>query len=115
MPSAAKPIDKQLTDRELTACIAQLQQQFMQLWPDAALTEPQQAVDMLQQIEQALLQLVKQAQPNDELGLYMQQQLAWLAKQILQVNNEKNVVSNQLLQITRARKGNASYDEHKSD
>jgi len=33
---------------------------------------------------------------------------------MLQVNSEKNVVSEQLLQITRARKGNASYDEHKS-
>lgn len=114
MPSAAKSTDKQLTDKQLTAGIAQLQQQFMQLWSDAALTEPELALDLLQQFEQTLLQLVKQAKPNDELGRYIQAQLEWLRQQMLQVNSEKNVVSDQLLQITRARKGNASYDKHKS-
>lgn len=113
MPLAAKP-DNRLTDKQLTAGIAQLQQQFMQLWSDAELTEPEVALDLLQQFEQALLQLVKQAESNNELGRYIQAQLEWLTQQMLQVNSEKNVVSGQLLQITRARKGNASYDEHKS-
>lgn len=103
------PLSVQLTEQVL-----QIQQQFADLSPSKDAEDAALATDLFQQFEQTLLRLITQEQPTAELGRYVQHQLNWMSQQVEQVNTEKMLITEQILQITRARKGNASYDEHKS-
>lgn len=107
---------------QLTAQVADLKRQFIGLVTSTASIEIAAATDLLLTFEQQLLILAKEANsiahPSTDLDIeivrYIQSQLNWLALQVDQLKQEKTQISEQLLQISRARKGNASYDEHKS-
>lgn len=94
--------------------ISAIQQSFTALSPAKDVADAELAADLLQQFEQTLLLFIGRAEVTAEIGQYAQEQLNWLAQQALQLNAEKSLITEQILQITRARKGNASYDDYKS-
>ncbi|KKO48168.1 hypothetical protein VT06_13065 [Arsukibacterium sp. MJ3] len=97
---------------ELSANVAQIQQQFLELL-EQELTDADAAISLINQFEQALLALSQQTVPTVKLTLYLQDNLSWLALQVEKLSAERTGVAEQLIQITRARKGNASYDNTK--
>lgn len=112
-----------LKNEQLFAQIAELKQKFAELLFSVETFDTADAVDILLSIEHKLLLLAKATNLNTkcsiehstDLGSYIQSQLSWLAEQIELIKAQKAILAEQLLQISRARKGNASYDEHKSD
>lgn len=104
-----------------------VQQQFTELLSHDAL-DMEAGIELLQQLEHLLLTLAADANlssghisadDSESTGNlpseleYLKRQLGWLAAQVELLQSEQAQISEQLLQLSRAKKGNASYDEHK--
>ncbi|WP_333609014.1 hypothetical protein [Arsukibacterium sp.] len=98
---------------QLIVDISQIRLQFKQLLADDTFLESAAAVELIKQFEHLLLDYSVQAKSDKELADYLALQLSWLIIETNEITSQKMVVAEQLLQITRARKGNASYDNHK--
>lgn len=98
--------------------LSALQQQFEISWIAAEPEQIEVAGKLLIQFEQLFLNTVNKLTSvniNEEAKQELANKLQWLERQAELVTDEKNRLAQQILQLTRAKKGYGSYDEQQTE